>query len=51
MQGYFNVKAYWDYDADNRAHGYSMWLTLAFSPKAPSSEPLPSMVAKAPPHN
>lgn len=44
MQGYANLKAYWDYDAENRAHGYTVWLTLAFSPKSPgaaaSSPPL-----------
>jgi hypothetical protein len=51
MQGYFNVKVYWDYDTQNRAHGYAAWVTLAFSPKAPVTEAPPSMVAKAPSHN
>jgi hypothetical protein len=41
MQGYVNLKAYWDYDTENRAHGYSAWLTLAFSPKPPAAEAPP----------
>jgi hypothetical protein len=35
MQGYLNLKSYWDFDAENRASGWSAWVTLAFSPKAP----------------
>jgi hypothetical protein len=38
LQGYVNLKGYWDYDTENRAHGYTVWLTLAFSPKAPEAE-------------
>jgi len=49
MQGYFNVKAYWDYDTENRAHGYNAWVTLAFSPKPPAAEPKALIVTKAPP--
>jgi hypothetical protein len=49
MQGYLNLKAYWDYDTQNRAHGYTAWVTLAFSPKPPAAEAPPSMVTKAPP--
>jgi hypothetical protein len=49
MQGYFNLKTYWDYDTENRAHGYTAWVTLAFTPKAPTAEPPPSMLTKAPP--
>jgi hypothetical protein len=47
MQGYLNLKAYWDYDTQNRAHGHTAWVTLAFSPKAPTAEAPPSMVTKA----
>ena len=47
MQGYLNLKAYWDYDTVNRAHGYTAWLTLAFSPKPPAAEAPPSMATKA----
>jgi hypothetical protein len=49
MQGYANLKGYWDYDAENRAHGYAVWFTLAFSPKPPAAEPKASIVTKAPP--
>ena len=49
LQGYLNLKAYWDYDTQNRAHGYTAWVTLAFSPKPPAAEAPPSMVTKAPP--
>ena len=49
MQGYLNLKAYWDYDTENRAHGYTAWVTLAFSPKAPAAKAPPSVVTKAPP--
>jgi hypothetical protein len=50
MDGYLNLKIYWDYDAQNRAHGYTAWVTLAFSPKAPAEAP-PAIVTKAPSHN
>jgi len=43
MQGYLNLKSYWDYDTQNRANGYTVWLTLAFSPKAPESASHPMM--------
>ncbi len=39
MQGYLNLKGYKEFDADNRPHGYNVWLTLALSPKAPAAEP------------
>ena len=34
MQGYLNVKGYWEFAAENRASGWNVWVTLAFSPKA-----------------
>jgi hypothetical protein len=33
MQGYLNVKGYWEFAAENRASGWNAWVTLAFSPK------------------
>jgi hypothetical protein len=36
MQGYLNVKAYWEFDAQRRADGWNTWLTLAISPQAPA---------------
>jgi hypothetical protein len=35
MQGYFNVKGYKEFDAQDRASGYNLWLTLSISPEAP----------------
>jgi hypothetical protein len=51
LQGYLNLKAYCDYETKNHAHGYTVWLTLAFSPKAPSDPSRPSMVTKTPPRD
>jgi hypothetical protein len=51
---YLNLKAYWDVDTQDRASGWSAWLTLAFSPSPPQSEKVPSpgpMVSKAPTNN
>jgi hypothetical protein len=35
MQGYLNLKGFREFDAENRASGWSAWVTLAFSPKSP----------------
>jgi hypothetical protein len=35
MQGYLNLKGFREFDAENRASGWSAWVTLAFSPKPP----------------
>lgn len=40
MQGYINLKGYWEFAAQNRPEGWNTWLTFAISPKAP--EPPPS---------
>jgi hypothetical protein len=34
MQGYLNLKAYWEFDAANRADGWNAWVTFALTPKA-----------------
>ncbi len=40
LQGYVNLKAYWEFDAANRPSGWNSWLTLALSPAAkPASTP------------
>jgi hypothetical protein len=36
MQGFLGLRAYGDFDAVNRAPGWSTWLTFAISPTAPS---------------
>jgi hypothetical protein len=48
MQGYLNLKAYKEFDAQNRPAGWNAWLTFAISPAAPSPTPSasPRMVTK-----
>ena len=42
MQGYLNLKTYWEFDAERRADGWNTWLTFAISPAAPPpAEPSP----------
>ena len=36
MQGFLGLRAYGDFDAANRAPGWSTWLTFAISPAAPT---------------
>ena len=38
IQGVANVKAYWEFAAQNRPDGWNAWLTIASSP-APSKKP------------
>jgi hypothetical protein len=35
MQGYLNLKGYWEFAAQNRPEGQNVWLTFAISPAAP----------------
>jgi hypothetical protein len=39
MQGYLNLKGYWEFAAENRPKGWNAWLTLAFSPPAHAPPP------------
>jgi hypothetical protein len=41
MQGYLNLKGYWEFEAENRAEGWNVWLTLAISPAAPTTAAAP----------
>jgi hypothetical protein len=36
LQGFLGVKAYGEFAADRRAHGWNAWLTFAISPAAPT---------------
>jgi hypothetical protein len=36
MQGYFNMKAYGEFDAQDRPSGWNAWLTFVLSPVAPT---------------
>jgi hypothetical protein len=40
MQGYLNLKGYYEFDAENRPSGWNAWVTFAISPAA-KSEPGP----------
>ena len=43
MQGYLNLKAYWEFDVEWRADGWNLWLTFAISPAPP---PAPVAMSK-----
>lgn len=45
LQGYLNVKAYFEFGARNRPEGFNTWLTFAISPAAEAS-PAARMVRK-----
>lgn len=34
MQGYLNIKGYWEFAAENRPEGWNAWLTFALSPRS-----------------
>ncbi len=47
VQAYINLKAYWEFDPQNRASGWNAWLTLSLSPSAPPpTNPRSAMLTK-----
>jgi hypothetical protein len=36
MQGYLNLKAYKEFDAQNRPEGWNAWVVFSISPAAPT---------------
>jgi hypothetical protein len=42
LQGYVNLKGYWEFAAQNRPEGWNAWLTFSFS-SAPSASPPPTL--------
>jgi hypothetical protein len=46
MQGYLNLKAYGEFDAQDRPSGYNVWLTFAISPAATPPTATKPMYAK-----
>jgi hypothetical protein len=46
LEGYVNLKAYWEFAAQNRPEGWNAWLTLSLSPAAPEAASHPPMVTK-----
>ncbi len=52
MQGYLNLKAYGEFDAQDRPSGWNAWLTFSLSPAPQATTPSsPSLVTKAPPRS
>jgi hypothetical protein len=45
VQAYINAKAYFEFDAHDRPSGWNGWLTLSFSPSAPTN-PRSAMLTK-----
>ena len=39
LRGYVNLKAYWEFAAQNRPDGWNAWVTFALSPAAPVAAP------------
>jgi hypothetical protein len=39
MQGYLNLKGYYEFEAQNRPEGWNVWLTLALTPPEKSRAP------------
>ncbi|MGB7259081.1 MAG: SphA family protein [Pseudolabrys sp.] len=47
MQGYLNLKGYYEFDADHRPKGWNVWLTLAISPLPPTTAAQHQMATRA----
>ena len=45
-QGYLNLKGYKEFDAENRAEGWNVWLTFAISPAATPPTPVKPAIRK-----
>jgi len=41
LQGYLNLKGYWEFAAKNRAEGWNLWLTFSISPPTPTPPAAP----------
>jgi hypothetical protein len=46
LQGYLNLKAYWEFAAQDRPDGWNAWLTLSLSPSASEAAARAPMVTK-----
>lgn len=48
MQGYLNLKGYWEFAGENRPTGWNTWLTFSISPAAPppAAAPVKPMITK-----
>jgi hypothetical protein len=39
MQGYLNLKGYYEFAADNKPQGWNVWLSFVISPPTPGATP------------
>jgi hypothetical protein len=47
LQGYLNLKGYWEFAAENRASGWNAWISFVISPPAPGeAKPTKPLVTK-----
>ena len=46
MQGYLNLKGYWEFAAENRPEGWNAWVTFQISPAAAPPPPQSTMIHK-----
>lgn len=46
MQGYLNLKGYWEFAAENRPEGWNAWVTFQISPAAAQPPPQSTMIHK-----
>lgn len=43
LQGYVNLKGYWEFAAQNRPEGWNTWLTFAISPSPSTASAKPTV--------
>jgi hypothetical protein len=46
MQGYVNLKGYWEFEAEHRPEGWNIWLTMSIAPGAPAPKPVSHLIRK-----
>jgi hypothetical protein len=46
MQGYLNLKGYWEFEAEHRPEGWNIWLTFAVTPAAPPPRTVSRVIHK-----
>ena len=51
MQGFLNLKAYFEFDSHDRPDGWNTWLTFSISPAPSAGASAPPMLTKAPPRS